>query len=66
MQRVIKADGRIAIVDFKKEDTGFGPPVSHRISKEQAKRLFKEKGLTALKTHDLKFHYLIVFGKTDS
>jgi ubiquinone/menaquinone biosynthesis C-methylase UbiE len=65
MQRVLKADGRLAIVDFKKEDTGFGPPVSVRISKVQAKRLFMKRGLTVLKTHDIKFHYLIVFGKTE-
>jgi ubiquinone/menaquinone biosynthesis C-methylase UbiE len=64
MRRVLRADGRAAIIDFKKEDTGFGPPVSIRLSTEQAKQLFKRNGLTALKTHDLKHHYLIVFGKT--
>ena len=64
MRRVLKADGRAAVVDFKKEDAGFGPPVSHRISKEEAKCLFKKNGLTALESHDLKFHYLLVFGKT--
>ena len=65
MRRVLKTDGRVAIVDFRKEDTGFGPPVSSRISKEQTKRLFTEISLTALKSHDLKFHYFIVFGKTE-
>jgi ubiquinone/menaquinone biosynthesis C-methylase UbiE len=64
MQRVLKADGQIVMIDFRKEDTGVGPPVSVRVSKEQAKRIFKEKGLTALKTYGLKFHYLIVFGNT--
>jgi ubiquinone/menaquinone biosynthesis C-methylase UbiE len=64
MWRVLRADGNVAIIDFKKEDTGFGPPVSIRLSKEQAKRLFQKNGLTALKMHDLKYHYLIVFGKT--
>ena len=62
--RVLRTDGRAVVVDFRKEDTGFGPPVSVRISKEQAKHLFKKSGLTALISHDLKFHYLIVFGKT--
>jgi ubiquinone/menaquinone biosynthesis C-methylase UbiE len=64
MQRVLRADGRAAIIDFKKEETGFGPPASIRLSKEQAKHLFKRNGLTALRTHDLKYHYLIVFEKT--
>jgi ubiquinone/menaquinone biosynthesis C-methylase UbiE len=65
MRRVLKADGRAAIIDFKKEDSNVGPPISIRVSKEQAKRLFKKVGLRALKTHDLKLHYLIVFGKTE-
>jgi len=66
MRRVLKVDGRAVIVDFKKEISDVGPPVSIRVSKEQAKRLFKEKGLTTLKTYDLKLHYLLVFGKTES
>ena len=66
MRRVLKADGRAVIIDFKKEISDSGPPLSHRISKEQAQRLFKEKGLITLKTHDLKLHYLLVFGKTGS
>jgi ubiquinone/menaquinone biosynthesis C-methylase UbiE len=63
MWRVLRADGYAAIIDFKKEDTYFGPPASIRLSKEQAKRLFQKNGLTALKMHDLKYHYLIVFRK---
>lgn len=66
IRRVLKADGRAVILDFKKEISDSGPPLSHRISKEQAKRLFKEKGLTTLKTFELKLHYLLVFGKTES
>ena len=66
IRRVLKADGRAVIIDFKKEISDSGPPLSHRISKEQAESLFKEKGLTTLKTQDLKLHYLLVFGKTES
>ena len=64
MRRVLRADGKAAIIDFKKEETDFGPPVAIRFSEEQAIRLFKKIGLTALKMHDLQYHYLIVFGKT--
>jgi len=66
IRRVLKADGRAVIIDFKKEISDSGPPLSRRISKEQAKRLFKEMGLTILKTHDLKLHYLLVFRKNVS
>ncbi len=63
IQRVLKPDGQAVIVDFKKEDTGFGPPVSVRVSNEQAGHLFEKQGLTVLKSHYLKYHYLIVFRK---
>jgi ubiquinone/menaquinone biosynthesis C-methylase UbiE len=66
IKRVLKADGHAAIIDFKKEDTGFGPPVGIRLSEEQAKQLFKKNGLTALKTYRLRYHYLIVFENTGS
>lgn len=63
MRRVIKPDGKIAIIDFKKRDTGFGPPVSIRLSKEQVIHLFKKQCLTVLVSYNLLYHYLIVFGK---
>ena len=63
IRRVLKQNGRAVIVDFKKEDTEFGPPVEIRISKAQAKILFEQKGLNVIKTYDLKNHYLIVFQK---
>jgi ubiquinone/menaquinone biosynthesis C-methylase UbiE len=60
IRRVLRVDGQAAIVDFKKEDTGFGPPASIRISKEQARRLFEKNHLTFLKSHNFKYHYMIV------
>ncbi len=64
IRRVLKPDGQVAIIDFKKEKTGFGPPVSVRVSKEQTSRLFEKQGLTVLKAHELKYHYLMVFRKS--
>lgn len=63
IRRVLRPRGQAVIVDFKKEDTDVGPPVSIRVFEEQAKLMFKKQALTALKTHDLKYHYLIVFRK---
>lgn len=64
MKRVLRADGHAAIMDFKKEDTGFGPPVSIRLSEDEAKHLFEKNGLTMKKMHDHKHHYLLIFRKT--
>jgi ubiquinone/menaquinone biosynthesis C-methylase UbiE len=65
IQRVLRPEGRAVMVDFKK-DSSRGPPVSIRVSKEQAVRLFEKQGLTVLKTRDLKYHYLLIFRKADS
>jgi ubiquinone/menaquinone biosynthesis C-methylase UbiE len=35
IKRVLKADGRIAIIEFHKMETPMGPPVSHRLGREE-------------------------------
>lgn len=42
--RILKPSGRIAIVDFEKKQTQSGPPLEHRISKNEAMGLLKEAG----------------------
>jgi ubiquinone/menaquinone biosynthesis C-methylase UbiE len=63
MRRAIKKGGRLLIVDFKKEETGFGPPVKIRISQVRAVKLFEEKDFTLSKEKQLPYHYLLVFTK---
>jgi ubiquinone/menaquinone biosynthesis C-methylase UbiE len=65
IHRVLRHEGRAVMVDFRKEESSRGPPMSIRVSKEEAIRLFEKHGLTVLKTRDLKYHYLIVFRKTN-
>lgn len=61
--RVIKPHGKVLIVDFEKKETGFGPPVSIRISKVQAVKLLSMPGLILVGQKDLEYHYLLVFTK---
>jgi len=61
--RVVKRGGRLLIVDFKKEETGFGPPVGIRVTMARAIRLFEERGFALLKVKELPYHYLLVFAK---
>jgi ubiquinone/menaquinone biosynthesis C-methylase UbiE len=63
IRRVLKQDGKVVIVDFKKEETGFGPPLAIRLSKDQAKCLLEKNGFIVLKSKDLTYHYLIIFRK---
>ena len=61
IRRVLKDQGKVVVVDFKKKDIGFGPPVAIRVSRNQAKHLFEESGFISLKSKELTYHYLIVF-----
>ncbi|MFQ6124096.1 MAG: class I SAM-dependent methyltransferase [Candidatus Heimdallarchaeota archaeon] len=63
MQRVLKQNGKALISDFKKKKTGFGPPVSIRLTTSEAIALFEQKGFQSLQTHMLRYHYLLVFSK---
>lgn len=70
LRRVIKQDGgRIAIMDYKKQDTRYGPPTAMRTSAEEMEEIFKGHGLkmtylnnnTGEDIPEGKSHYLIVF-----
>ncbi|NWG08789.1 MAG: class I SAM-dependent methyltransferase [Nitrososphaerales archaeon] len=63
INRVLKYNGDALIVDFKKEDTGFGPPVAIRVSKDGAIDFFEKKGFVTLQVRMLSYHYLLVFKK---
>jgi len=64
IKRVLKRSGTLLIVDFKKEETDFGPPVRIRVSRKQAITLFERVGFALFKTKDMPYHYLLVFVKT--
>jgi len=61
IRRVLKPEGRSVIIDFKKEETAVGPPITIRVSQNQAKQLFEERGFTIVKAHELLHSYLMVF-----
>ena len=61
--RVLKPNGKATIIDFKKEKTSYGPPLSIRVSQEQAIKLFENTGFKTVKTHDLKSNYMLIFQK---
>jgi len=62
MARVLREGGKAVISDWKKKNTGFGPPIAIRVSKEQAIDMFKED-FSPLKEENLPYHYLLVFEK---
>ncbi len=72
LKRVTKPGGRIAVMDYKKEDTGYGPPLKYKQSPGEVEEIFQKQGLKMVQLdtevgEDLeggvKSHYLVVFQK---
>jgi Methylase involved in ubiquinone/menaquinone biosynthesis len=71
LKRIIKPEGKIAVMDYKKEDTGYGPPLRVKSTPEEMEEMFTKHGLKMVHLdneagEDLehgKSHYIITFGK---
>ncbi|KIX11108.1 class I SAM-dependent methyltransferase [Dethiosulfatarculus sandiegensis] len=59
--RVLKPGGRLAIIECKKEETNWGPPMNLRISPEEMNRGLKPYGFTQINYTDLGKTYMIIF-----
>ena len=44
IKRILKEDGRILLIEFYKHETPVGPPVSHRIAREEVEKVMGEIG----------------------
>ena len=71
LKRILKPGGKIAIMDYKKQEARHGPPITVRSSPEDLEEVFKEHGMELFSLNpdtgeDIpqgKSHYLIVFQK---
>lgn len=61
-KRILKKDGILAIIEFLKEQTPMGPPIDHRISKEEVKDELSQRGFSVRQDFDLGLNfYCLVF-----
>jgi 2-polyprenyl-3-methyl-5-hydroxy-6-metoxy-1,4-benzoquinol methylase len=44
-KRVLKENGKIMVIEFHKRETPFGPPVPHRLGREETQNIMEEAGL---------------------
>lgn len=59
--RLLKSEGKIVIADFNKKDTGFGPPVEHRVSGETVQKQLIKSGFENVQLYDdLDVYYVVV------
>jgi ubiquinone/menaquinone biosynthesis C-methylase UbiE len=60
-RRMVKKDGKLVDLDWKKKPTVHGPPVAIRLSEEQASRIIEDAGFKIESVKDAGHnHYLIV------
>ena len=65
VKRIIKTDGVLALVEFKKLDKGPGPPMHIRLSEAEAEEKMKKYGFIKTYKGDIgEFTYLMTFRKT--
>lgn len=67
IKRILKPEGRLAVVEWKKEDMEMGPPAGHRIGFDETIRLITEEGLSIIDEMEFAgaFFYAIVFRKQE-
>ena len=61
IRRVLKPDGRLSIIECKKQGQSFGPPQNVRLSPEEIEELVMLYGFKKIGCTDLGYNYLIQF-----
>lgn len=61
IRRVLKAGGRLAVIECKKEEQSFGPPIHMRLSPDEVWDAVKDHGFKKIDLTDLGYNYLIQF-----
>jgi ubiquinone/menaquinone biosynthesis C-methylase UbiE len=61
IRRVLRPDGRLAIIECKKKEAAFGPPLDLRLASKEIQRSMAAAGFRASGVVDLGPNYLIHF-----
>ncbi len=59
LHRILRAGSKVAILELKKEEQPFGPPLSQRLAPDQVETAFARQGFTRTSLTDLGFTYLM-------
>ena len=63
-KRILSGQGRIIIIDWKKMEMDFGPPVEERLSDDEVISICESGGLRILERMEAGvYNYMLVFGK---
>lgn len=62
IHRIIKKKGKLAIIEIKKEETSFGPPMEIRLSTDEIKAITIKYGFKQISYTDLDSFYMMEYG----
>lgn len=64
-KRILSGEGKLVIVDWKKMEMDFGPPVEERLTAGEVISICKDNGFEVREQSDAgPYNYLLIFGKT--
>lgn len=62
-KRILGLGGRLAIIDWKKIEMDFGPPLQDRLDETEVIGILNENGFTGLEKSNIgPYNYLLIFG----
>lgn len=65
LQRALKSDGRIVIVDWRKEELPIGPPLDHKLDRRHVTDEMQKAGYALRATPlELPYHYVLEFERS--
>jgi ubiquinone/menaquinone biosynthesis C-methylase UbiE len=65
VKRVLGLSGRLAIIDWKKIEMDFGPPIQERLDEKEVIDICSENGFTSLEKSNIgPYNYLLIFGRS--
>lgn len=63
VKRLLKVDGKLAIINIDKKECSFGPPLSMRVSNEDLNQMIKMRPVSSVRLGE--FFYMQVFEKNE-
>lgn len=61
IKRVLKSEGRLVIIECKKEESSFGPLLEFRLAPEELEEALGKLGFEKISYTDLGYNYMLVF-----
>ncbi len=67
LARTLRPDGRVAVIDWRKKPLPVGPPLDHKLAREQVISEMREAGYVVAAERDiLAYQYFVIFARADA